>query len=403
MTLLEAAFWTKIFSRVFIVGVVLFVVGYYVYMAVYRSVAGNNRVFKPDFACGTLPPVRMPPSEYNTAGIEIKIEAEKEALPDIPPIAYVYKLDIMGEVFSTRQKAETIAKQLGFKDYPPQKPKDTEYLWQDPINRRFLKMDTSTLNFQYNYVEGVVPPIPNINLPPIAQAPMYAKNILSRLGLYTKDLDTGKVYTYANTISGVNIAETSSLQTAHTVRVDFQKSAVLLRYDKRILTANLKSIPDFLKFADSENHDIEERYLKEYTALRVSSKPYTGNISVYLKGQTGDLLETLQRIDYNNWKIETLPCGTYPIARPSEALVALKGGRGSLAYIYEKYGDRLSNARVPNIKSISIFTMKLVYLETEERQSFLQPIYLAEGEAKLENGTVGYVGFYIPAVRKLGK
>jgi hypothetical protein len=401
MSLIDAAFWTKIVIRLSIIAIVFIFGGYYGYVYLTMQTRTPNQIFKADMACGLLPELNIQAIQgVDLSKINVKVEAESSALPNTPPIAYVYRVDIEGENFTTRPAAEALAGQLGFQ---PKQPEQTTplYIWRDSLTSKSLKVDAATLNFDYSYELNTLPTVPNLKLPPsLSQSPEVAIRFLSTIGRYSNEFREGKVFTYPVVMNGEQVSEKQSLQEAQLVRVDFQKSTTALQYDKRILNpafAQSNKI-NFIDYIKPETR-IDEANLTKFTAPRVGQTPITGNVQVYIAG-TGDPKKEIFRVFYRNWETEEIPCGTYPIITPSDATRLIKEGQGKVVYMVERGGNRLDGHQLPAVREISIFTVQLAYLETAVPQKFLQPIYVAEGEVIFENGVPGNVGIYIPAIEK---
>ena len=255
MTLTETVFWTKIVSKFAIFGVVLIVVGYYGYMYVLTITRTPDQVFRANYKCGALPQITIeaqPNATYGTAAI--RVEALSSSLPNdkVPLITYVYKTDVRGETFETRDMAYNLATDLDFKTPVQHVSGSTIYTWKDPtIHKSTLTVNTDTLNFTYARAESVLPVIPNLNLPATTfRAPEFASNYLRALGLFSGDFANGKSFAYPVVMRNGKSYLSKSLDDAQLVRVDFQKVNPLLIYSKSILspTFSTSSQIDFVGF-----------------------------------------------------------------------------------------------------------------------------------------------------------
>jgi hypothetical protein len=405
MTLTETVFWSKIASKFFAVVVVLLIGGYYGYLYYKTITTPPEAVFRASYKCGVLPKldiVAQPGVVYGNA--KIAVEAVRSSLPSVPLITYVYKIDITGETFETRDQAFRLATQLGFDKNAVEKvPGSTTYSWTDTKRRAQLKVDTATLNFTYTHDDVVLPKVPNLQLPPtLFRAPDFAKNYLSSIGRFSSEMRTGEKYAYPVTLNNGKVTSARSLDTAQLVRVDYQKSLTLLVYDLAI-TAPTYSGPtsniDFESFHKKyvPGEEIPKGH-KVFAARRVGQTPITANVQVYFKDQSGDPATGIHQLIYNNWNIEEKPCGTYPILTAADALSEISLGKGFITYLKETAGDPLANAPTKPIKEIRLYQMELQYYEANTVQQFLQPIYIAQGEATFEDGSRGEIAIYYPAV-----
>jgi len=404
MTLIDAAFWAKIGLRVGIIVLVLFVGSYYGYILLSWRAVPQSEIFKPDYACGTLPELQI--SEIpgtDLRDVSISVEAEKTILTDLPPIVYVYKLDISGQTFSTQQRASAIAQALSFRTATTISPDNggRTYSWRDNETGRYLEVDTATLNFNYSFDLTKLPAIGSAPATQTAEA--IAEQTLRGVGVFDTAFSDGKKFSYPITLTNNQVKEARSVQEAHVIRVDFQKATVALRYDKQILSPfGQKTLPiNFIEYLDTTKNNIQPANLKEYKIQRVSQTPVTGNMQVYIQNQAGTNTGTKTsafRIVSRNWQTEVFPCGTYPIIQAADAVRLIKEGTGKLVYAVERGGDRLDGHVVPQITSINVTSVYLGYLETFDRQEYLQPVYVAEGEAVFANGSEGTAAIYIPAL-----
>lgn len=408
MSLIDAAFWTKIVLRLVMIVVVVVVGGYYGYLLITWANPQQANIFKADLKCGLIPePVITGIRDIDLTNTTISVEAETSALPIVPKIAYVYKIDVAGQTFTSEPRARQLAQLLGFPD-SFSTPSPTQYRFRDAKDLRTLNIDIATLNFDYTLDGNKIPKVPNTNLPSLNTSTSVASGFLSGLGLYNDEFTEGKVFSYPITLSRNGDIDTStevrSLQEASLVRIDYQKATIALQYDRRIenpLFARPNPV-DFIEYLDKINNPIQPEFLKKFTAPRVSTNPVTGNVQIYIASteKTGDQKYPVYKATIRNWKTEEFPCGTYPIIQPSDALRAIKEGQGKLVYLNEKNTDRLNMGTLPKIRGLSIFTVQLAYYEPFDRPEFLQPIYIASGEVSFEGGKVGTFGIYIPAIER---
>lgn len=405
MTLTETVFWTKIASRFFILGIVLLVGGYYGYLYFINIGRTPDLIFRANYACGTLPVVDIEEQPgIDISNIQIKVDALSSALPaDIPYISYVYKLDVKGETFKTRDDAFAIATQLNFVAEDAQKtPGSTTYTWRNKLKRNSLSIDTANLNLTYVYDEATIPSAPNLKLPATTfSAPELAQNVLSALGLYTSDFANGKAFALPVTMTGGKSYQAKSLEKAQLLRVDLQKTNTVIAYDRGIVSttyAGPKNIDfeGFLELAPEDGTSDKKYY--QYTTRRIGKTPETSNVQVYLRDQSGNANDGVHQVIFNNWKVEDRPCGTYTLIRPADAVSRIQKGEGKIVLLVENGGDTLQPPVPPAIESISLDKIELFYYETMTAQPFLQPIYVATGEVIFQTKSRGSIAIYVPAI-----
>jgi len=202
MTLTETVFWTKIFGKYVVGGFILITIGYFVYGFIFTK--NVYKIISPDYKCGVVVAPKFFPQEgVKMENAEIQVKALKAALPDreVPKIAYVFKIDIKGETFKTRDKAMKLAEDLDFvSDAYTHEPGNPAYEWNRLSNKSTLKYNTATDNFTFYKDVSQIPKAPNIELPTLFKAENFATNYLKALGLYTSEFIEGKVYPYTITM-----------------------------------------------------------------------------------------------------------------------------------------------------------------------------------------------------------
>jgi len=233
MTLTETIFWTKILSKYIGGGMVLVVIGYFVYG--YIFITNENKIISPDYACGMIiAPEIIVQEGIKMANAEIQVKALRSALPDknVPRIAYVFEIDIKGETFTTRDKARRLANNLDFEpDIVTHEPGSTMYEWNNLKNKSTLKYNTATDNFTFYKNESELPEAPNLDLPAtLFKAPEFATGYLSGLGIYSSEFVNGKSYPYPVVMKNGIPYSAKSLDEAELLRIDFQKVTPLLFY-----------------------------------------------------------------------------------------------------------------------------------------------------------------------------
>lgn len=408
MTLTETVFWTKIMSKVAGVFVIIIIVGYYAYIIAKTILTPPEQVFRPNFKCGVLPEVVIEAQEgaaYGNATFQVATLSKTvrdDDLEHAPLISYIYKLNIQGENFQTRSLAESIATDLSFTEPVQHTAGSTLYVWKNRTLRATLTFNTDTFNFTYDREGSVLPKVPNLDLPTTTfRAPEFAANYLRSLGVYSGDFVDGKSFAYPVIMANAKPYLAESFDKAQLVRVDFQKVNPLLYYDPIILspTYNSSSLIDFVKFIeliDTKGSDTKD-YVK-LTARRVGRTPETANVQVYMRNKGGLPAQGLQKLVFNNWRVDETPCGTYLLIRPSNAIAQLANGQGTIVYLAPKGTDPLQPKSEQPLKTINLLNMELAYYEANQIQKFLQPVYVATGEVVYENGSKGDIAIYISAI-----
>ncbi len=395
MRLVEAVFWGKISMRfIVLVFFLLIVVGFV--MSQFKQEVPLTTVFIADKKCGTLPTLDLPKLNIDYSSADINLVVQEELYKDIPPIAYVYKVNLQGETFTTKQKAFNIAEKFKFIPNRYTKPKSTIYKWQD--TRRTLIFNTSNLNFYYTLLPQALPPIPNPDIPPLVTAKQLAIQAYNSIDNAGKT----KIYTFmVDLLPNGKDLEVDSLELARAIRVDFQRNVVVLRYPTLLLDSKYREkhkgeIVDFLQYYNLSKID----GVASYDANTVAEAPFLGGSQVYVVSQYGNGLENVGRFRFSNWKLEDKPCGTYNIITARDAFALVQDKKVPVSYMYLWGGDRLKPITTGVIKKLTITNIYLAYYQPQKQLPFLQPIYVVEGDGYLNSGERVGVFFYINAIKK---
>ena len=396
MRLVEAVFWSKILLRFVIITFLGIIALSFLWAGLQKPVPLQN-VFIPDNACGVLPKLNFNYINVDYSNATVDLTVQKEIYQDLPPIAYVYKVNLQGETFTTKEKAFRVAEIFKFKPNNYTKPKETLYEWRD--NRRVLQFDTRTLNFHYTLLPVAMPPVPNPDIPSIPDAKSIATAFFSNI----EDVSNSKIYTFqVDLLPNNGDVEVDSLEQARAIRVDFQKQITALRYPTFLLDSKYR------KKHSGEKIDFEQYYnlnngedTTAYNTNTVAEAPFLGGSQVYVISKLGQDVENIGRLNYTNWKLEKKPCGTYSIISPEDAFNIVQSKKARVVYMYLWGQDRLKPVKSGILTKLTIFNIYLAYYQPTNLLQYLQPIYVLEGDGRLSTGERVSVFFYIPAVKNL--
>ncbi len=231
-------------------------------------------------------------------------------------------------------RAKQKAKLLGFRS-EPEKISDTKYRWKSQdIQEKALEMDTVTNNFTIRYpYENDTTLANSADHPSGKQQITVAKAFLTKSDFLAPDLDNsnGEFVYY-------RFAPPNLLVTPYQYEADF------------ILVNLFRSDLDGLKI--------------------LPPKPKDSLISLLYSNKG------LVKANYTYYPIETKNPATYPLKKINQAWEELQGGNGFIAYL----GDNKDGV-------ITVRKAALAYYDDSEKQEFLQPIYVFEGD----NDFIGYV------------
>lgn len=302
----------------------------------YWKAAHPIPLYPPQMEFGKLPAPVFSQAATSSSGLQFKLE-NVEGLPikDATSAAKVYPMPKKLPSLLAAQKARDFAAKFEFKE--KEEPlSSTYYRFTDPDDRfHTLDVDINTMNFNlsYNYINN-----PSVlsqeGIPSKDQAIKEVKDFITYRNLFDSSILNGKITTtnlfYDTSAKTVNIS--SSLSNSNMIRINFFRSDI----------ENRKILPP--KFSESYNY-----------ALFTPSQNAKARIL---------------QLNYTFWNISPDDFGTYPIRSSENAWQDLLDGYALVI--------NLGNNRTD--QTITIRNIYLAYFDSEEPQSFLQPIYVFEGD-----------------------
>jgi len=421
MTLTEAAFWTKRLGVIAGGAFLVILIIVFVVVSTGKNPTRPPEYLNPNFAC-----TETAEEFLNKAKIEIPslpIDPDSEAIfelatptgkvNELPHVVNVYKFENPRQTIDAQAQAKIKAGKLGFDKEKIIIPDTSTYMWRDEVNGRTLTMKAKNLNFvletdlrkmQRATSQGVVPSEQS--------AKTTAQNVLRSAGLFnesggyhTPDIET----TYINLNPDGSFSKASSASEAELIKVDFTREKSMITISTELAGAD-KMIKEL---ADSTGRDpktisrtINDKKMEYFTfdTRVVLPRSKDSNITVYIGASekenklSGGLASTY-RIEYTYWPTSLDACGTYPLISTREAVDQVMNGKGSIAYLYNKEGDYISEYIQKNVRQFKINkNVRILYYETTEEQDFLLPIYLISGEAIFDDNSTGLFDIYYPAI-----
>lgn len=298
---------------------------------------------QPTVAFGKLSPIKFPTGKTPTKSITYTQEFVGGGLPESSSSAKVYFTPSPGPNFLSLERSNEFARSLGF-NVEAASLTPILYLWADSeYPARTLQKDIVNGNFLLTYdYNADRSALAEKSLPYGKTATSEAWGFLGRYGLNLPDLsEEGGVVSFWQ-FTGSALISTPSVSEADIVRVDFFRSPV---DNLPLVTSSFKEAPVYFLLSGSGG---KKRILTLYYIFRT---------------------------------IEHGIFATYPLKTTSEAweeLVAQKG------YIANFGGVKGYN--------VTIRKVYLAYYDSEVYESYLQPIFVFEGDE----------GFrvYVPAVTR---
>ena len=416
MTLTQAAYWTRKFGVVIIVGVAIFIIGTLIILSIPKNNAPSEYL-QANYACTEKKEEFLTnklniPSLSLAAGSDLVFEIETVTgkVDSLPRIINVHKFNNVGQSLSSQGEAKILAGKLGFNPDTIQRRGTAEYLWFDSLTYRTLVVQARNLNFTLTTDFTKPTAIEHgVTLPSDNEAVTIATNYLKGKSLLQDDYikQTPQV-TYINILPNGSLTQARSKVDAELIRVDFYRKASMI------------SIRSNIEGAETMKTDLEKKLFQSTTESMLTDKgridiynfdtlvtfqnPNEPNITVYIgpinkqdkSSDTGN--KSIYGARYTYWPLDTLPCGTYNLIPPATALDIVQQGKGSLVYLNEKNGDDVVAYTPKKVRKFTIYTVTLGYYESTGEQKYLQPVYIISGEATLDSGIVGNFHYYVPAV-----
>jgi hypothetical protein len=284
----------------------------------------------PNVKFGKLPQLILP--KQNLPQLNFKLETPTGSFPKLPTISKVYFIPRYTSTFFDLDHAKTQAEKIGFRGQPQALDK-THYRWtNNKVPEATLVIDTQTANFQFRYdYTNDQELLNNKNyLPDNQTALQEARNFLTANDLLKDDLATDSPgFVYLSYVPG-GWQTVVSLSEADFLRVN------LLRAD----LDNLKLLP---------------------------LQPQKSLVSFLFSGSR-ETTKRIVEIDFTYFPIEKQIFGTYPLMPVQQAWENLKNQNYYLANVDENQTD------------VTIRKIYLAYYDLPERQNYLQPIYVFEGD-----------------------
>lgn len=299
----------------------------------------------PNHAFGKLPKIEFPQlsSDQPTKPLSYKLETIEGSVPAASESARVYFMPKKAANLLALTQTQEFAKRLQFDPTPLQQSRNV-YQFQDPDTAlRKLRYDIITDNFLVSYdwkqdtglfTERSLP------LPDAGSA--QARSLLQTYDLYTDDIAGGSIQITFLKFTGERLTPTTSYSQADSIRVDFIRKSI-------------NAMPV------------------------VSSSPSDLPISITFSSSTQSKKRILQ-FAYTYWPVDYETYATYALKPSSQAWQELQNGAGFIAR-YPSNGD---TAVIRNIT--------LGYFDSLEPQTYLQPIFIFEGD----NDFLAYISAVAP-------
>ena len=411
MTLTEAAFWTKRFGVIFLVflGVSVIII---IILINPSSTTLPPEYLEGNFACTetadeflantlTIPSLDLLP-ESNLA---FNLDTVTGKYEDLPGVVNVYRYTDLGQQLNSQAEAKVLAKKMGFDSEQIKFVGTTAYLWRNNSTQRTLQVSAKDLNFNLNTEERRIRELrKEFDLPLEKEAITVATSALRSLGVLDTAYTEVQPKTYLIDINpDGSYTQADGLINAELIKVDFLRKIPLIsiagniRGSEGMVETLLRRNMDYEMGTKVVNDEKIEVY--NFSTLITYQNPLKSNISVYIgpKDPNTDLIPNVYQIDFKAWTLEVDNCGTYELISPSTALQRIQNGEGSLVFL-NSGNDEVEEYTPQNVKVFNVMDIYITYYEGLFEQLFLQPVYMVEGQAILEDGTEADFHIYYPAI-----
>lgn len=284
MTLTEAAYWTRKFTVLFIVFIIIIFIGWQVVALANPKPKIPERYLIPNELCSTepLPALQIYSLNIPVEFSNLEIETATGRYPDLPKIVNVYKIEYRGGSLAARDMAISIAESLGFDPETIKRKSSNEYQFDNTAQGKTLIIENSNQHFvlktEMSHIQNKTEVMDNKVMIDTASRILMDRKLLPK----TVDENLTRVTYLVKAASSFNTTE--SRISAHAARIDFFKSKELIAVEEQYI--NSKELGEFLreKLPDSpkkrirtEDGDIE---VHSYSVPLVPDSPYSSHIYI---------------------------------------------------------------------------------------------------------------------------
>lgn len=294
----------------------------------------------PTNAFGKLPILKFAsPSSSPSGQLIFQLQTISGTVPEASATATVFFMPKPPANLLALNKAQDFAQRLDMDYNNPIQESKNIYRFNDPqFPARRLRYDIVSNNFILRYSFEADPGVfSQKDLPTASEAIAESRSLLQTYALYKDDFAEGNTIVSYLKLSGVNLIKTSSLSQSDAVRVDFFRKSI---DGMPLLTPNADEAPVSIIFSGSR-----------------------------------DAGKRLIQFAYNYWPIDYTASATYALKTSQAAWSELQGGGGAVVRYPQKGGK-------PVVRNIY-----LAYYDSFEPQTYLQPIFVFEGD----DGFLAYV------------
>jgi len=272
---------------------------------------------QPEMKFGILPAINFPASNVTSSNYSYSLDTETGNLPQIPKFLKVYFIPKSSITLMAPEKSINLAQNLGFLIGPEIISANIYKFTNESGGEMIIDLTTGNFSFQQSNVEKIATNSAQANLPNQDKIIADFKNYLSSNNLLVEDLKNGRGFVQYNN---------GTAQDSVTAKVS-------------LFPINFENLPIITPLFNQ------------------------GLIKATVNGPE---VKRYPRLDYTYWVIDKTTSSTYPLKTAQEAYEELKSGAGFVSI-------------ESNSPKVSISSVYLAYLETEEYTPYLQPVFVFEG------------------------
>ena len=343
-TLTETAYWTRKIIHWGTVCIIALLVFRFLFIGFQKWWVATHPPppEAPRAAFGLLPMQNFPRSAPGNTDLTYNLQTVDGNTPYLGDRAKVYFMPKPADNFLSFKNAEKLVKNLGFTGESSEISKRL-FVWTDSeISYRTIQVDIVSGNFtlKYDYKADLSIALEK-SLPNKEKALGEISQFLNKIGLPSVDLLSGEAKTTFLKLTGNQLTQTTSLSEADFVRVDLFRPLL-----DNLPVFSFDPTQSLVYFIISGSTKSAKRFIE----IGYTYNPLSDNSSDYYLRSSAD------------------------------AYKELTAGNGYVA----KIGD--------NNNKINILKIYLAYFEPSEPQTYMQPVYVFEGEK-------GFFA-YVPAIAK---
>ncbi|MDO8570445.1 MAG: hypothetical protein Q7R97_02570 [Candidatus Daviesbacteria bacterium] len=319
MTLTQTAILTK---RTIVIIIILMIVtisgsiGYSIWNQ-YRISQIPPVVEKPEMKFGILPPINFPASKVTSSNYGYSLDTVTGNLPETPKFLKVYFIPQSSVTLLAPEKSIALAKNLGFPEGPESVSANIYKFTNDLGGEMTIDLATGNFTFSASNAEKIATNSAQANLSDKDKMVTDFKNYLALNNLLIDNLKNGKSNVQYN---NDNAKDSTSAQ-VYLFPINFDNLPIVT--------------PLF-------------------------------NQGLVKAAVNGPEINQYPRLNYTYWTIDQTTSSTYPLKTAQEAFDELKSGSGFVSIESSQ-------------SKVSITSVYLAYLETEEYTPYLQPVFVFEG------------------------